>query len=258
MASDAASLSIIIPAYNEQRDIARSLEEVMTFARACPTLREVIVVDDGSTDGTAAIVEAARLRYADFPAALRLVQNGRNLGKGATVRNGVLAAAGEIVLFTDADLSAPIMEAPRLVEPVAEGVCDVAIGSRAVDRSLIGVRQGRFRENAGKMFNVIVRVLTGLPIRDTQCGFKAFRRDAVLPIFELQRVGGFAFDVELLYLARRRGLRIREIPVRWSHVTHSKVHILWDSLRMFLDVLRIRLRASLGGYRESTHPAGRS
>jgi len=248
MSIGATSVSVVIPAYNEQGDIAAALDGILEFATAFPGICEIIVVDDGSTDGTAAVVEAARQRRADSPVALRLLRHGRNLGKGAAVRNGILAATGDLVLFTDADLSAPITEAPRLLEPVARGECDIASGSRALDRRLIGVRQGFFRENAGRIFNVLVRILTRLPIRDTQCGFKVFRRQPALPVFQAQRIGGFAFDVEVLYLAQRRGLRIREIPVRWNHVAHTKVHIVRDSLRMFLDVLRIRWRTLLHGY----------
>jgi len=247
MSSGATSVSIVIPAYNEQGDVADALERILEFAAASPGIGEIIVVDDGSTDDTAAIVEATRQRLMDSPVALRLVRHPRNLGKGVAVRNGILAATGDLVLFTDADLSAPITEAPRLLDPVRRGECDIAIGSRALDRRLIGVRQGFFRESAGRIFNVLVRVLTRLPIRDTQCGFKVFRRQPALPVFQAQRIGGFAFDVEVLYLAQRRGLRIREVPVRWNHVSHTKVHLVRDSLRMFLDVLRIRWRALRGG-----------
>ena len=239
----------MIPAYNEAHCIAESLAGVMAFARDCPAVCEVIVVDDGSTDGTSAIVEALRPEYESCPARLRLIRSPRNLGKGVSVRKGVLAATGDVVLFTDADLSTPMCELPRLVRPIVEGRCDVVVGSRAINRRLIAVRQGRFRETAGKLFNLFVRCLTGLYIRDTQCGFKAFRRPAILPVFEVQRIARFAFDAEILYLAARRGLRIREIPVRWSHAAHTKVDMLRDSVGMFLDVLRIRMNDLCGAYR---------
>lgn len=263
MTPDATFISIVIPAHNEQMCISGSLDAVMALCRTYPAVREVIVVDDGSTDATAALVEMTRLRYAAAASgpALRLIRNPGNLGKGAAVRNGVLAATGDIVLFTDADLSTPLSEVPRLIEPIVEGRCDLAIGSRALDRRLIGVHQSLFRENAGKLFNVIVRTITRMPIRDTQCGFKAFRRAAVLPILEMQQIGGFAFDVEMLYRAMKGGLRIREIPVRWDHVAHTQVRMARDSLRMFIDVLRIRFRARRGASlrhgadgRDSTRP----
>jgi dolichyl-phosphate beta-glucosyltransferase len=149
----------------------------------------------------------------------------------------------------DVDLSSPMSELPGLVGPILAGQCDIVVGSRALDRSLIAARQSRFRETAGKIFNVLVRRLTGLPIYDTQCGFKAFRRTALAPILKLQRVQTFAFDVEMLYLASRMGLTIREIPVHWSHVSHTKVKLFRDSIRMFFDLLGIRLNGLLGRYR---------
>lgn len=237
-------VSIIIPAYNEESCIAGTLNHVLAFASTFAAIREVIVVSDGSTDNTARIVEEIAERRDAGTAAIRLVCNPRNMGKGAAVRRGVLAATGDVVLFTDADLSAPMSEAPLLLDPIAQGRYDVTIGSRALDRHSIGVHQGPFREKAGRIFNFLVRAVTGMPFRDTQCGFKAFRRDALLPILQKQRIEGFAFDVELLFHAGRAGLRIAEIPVRWNHVHHSKVHMLRDPLRMFLDVVRIRLRVA--------------
>lgn len=255
MTPNAVSISVVIPAYNEQTCIADSLDAVLAFAKTYPALQEVIVVDDGSTDATASAVTAAQARHvaSGGSPALRLLRNPCNQGKGATVRNGVLAATGDIVLFTDADLSAPIAEAPRLIEPIAAGDYDMVIGSRAIDRALIGVRQSVFRENAGKVFNVLVRTITRMPIRDTQCGFKAFRRTAVLPIFQMQRIGGFAFDVELLYWAIKGGLRVHEVPVHWNHVAHTQVRLIRDSMRMLLDVLRLRLQAWRTGPRPADH-----
>lgn len=246
--ADTPWLSIVIPAFNEEACIERSLEQVLAFAaeqrRAC----EVIVVDDGSTDSTAAIVEWVRGRHHASTVRLELIRHGHNRGKGAAVRTGMLHARGEIVLFTDTDLSSPISEIPRLLEPIVAGECDVVIGSRALDRSLIEVRQTRFRETAGKLFNAMVRKTTGLDIRDTQCGFKTFRREAALPLFRMQRIGEFAFDVEILYLASKAGLTIREIPVRWGHVAHTKVRMFRDSVLMFRDVLAIRLNDARGRY----------
>lgn len=204
----------------------------------------MLVVDDGSTDATAKVVERSR---AQFPE-LRLLANGRNRGKGFSVRRGMLEACGEIALFTDADLSAPIEEADKLLAALRKGPYDVAIGSRAVDRSLIEVRQSAFRERAGIIFNQIVRRVTGLPFQDTQCGFKAFRRQKARVIFERQRTEGWGFDPEILFLAHRRGLRIAEIPVRWAHDPATKVRMFEDSLRMFVDLLGIRWNAAMGRY----------
>ncbi|MEP0841946.1 MAG: glycosyltransferase family 2 protein [Phycisphaerae bacterium] len=242
------SLSIIIPAYNEQARIGASLAEVLRFAQARPGGAEVIVVDDGSTDGTADLVSAFIAEHAGGEAALRLLRHEHNQGKGAGVRTGFQHAAGEIVLFTDADLSAPIDEAPRLIEPILAGECDVAIGSRALAGSVIQVRQSWLRRSMGRVFNRLVRAWTGLDIRDTQCGFKAFRRAAMAPAFAVQRVSGFAFDVELLYLARKLGLRVREVPVTWNHVGDSRVSLVFDSAAMFVELLKVRWNDRRGGY----------
>jgi glycosyltransferase involved in cell wall biosynthesis len=232
----APPLSIVIPAYNEAKRISRTLERLQDYLESKGWAAEVIVVNDGSSDDTVAVVRS----YVNRWGALRLVDNGSNLGKGFSVRNGALGAQGDIVLFTDADLSAPIAEAPKLIDPIVKGECDVTFGSRAVDRSLIGVHQSTFRETSGRIFNLFVQTLTGLPFKDTQCGFKAFRRSAVGPVFERQTIVGFGFDPEILYIAKKRGLRLREIPVRWDHVEGTTVRFLRDSCRMFLDLLRIR------------------
>lgn len=237
-------LSIIIPAYNEAKRISRTLETLQEYLGSKGWAAEVIVVNDGSLDDTVAIVNAYISRWN----ALRLVDNGGNLGKGFSVRNGAQGAEGDIVLFTDADLSAPIAEAPKLIDPIANGECDVTFGSRAVDRSLIGVHQSPFRETSGRIFNLFVQGLIGLPFKDTQCGFKAFRRSAAGPVFERQTIMGFGFDPEILYIAKKRGLRLREIPVRWDHVEGTTVRFLRDSCRMFLDLLRIRWNDFCGKY----------
>jgi len=206
---------------------------------------EILVVDDGSADRTAAVAEFFRGK---FPA-LRVISNGVNRGKGYSVRRGMLEARGGIVLFTDADLSAPIEEADKLF--TALETYDVAIGSRALDRRLISVHQSRFREFAGIIFNTIVRLCLRLPFVDTQCGFKAFRREPCRIIFEQQRIERFGFDPELLYLARHHGLRAVEIPVRWGHSPATKVSMFRDSLQMFFDVLIIRWNAITGRYPRS-------
>ena len=245
----AQTISLVVPAYDEESCIGQSVADIMAYTAAHPAIREVIVVDDGSTDRTPAIVEESRGTHTANAARLTLLRHERNQGKGAAVRTGLLHATGDVVAFTDADLSSPMSELPALVGPILAGQCDIVVGSRALDRSLIATRQSRFRETAGKIFNVLVRGLTGLPIYDTQCGFKAFRREAIGPILKLQRVETFAFDVEMLYLASRMGLTIREIPVHWSHVSHTKVKLFRDSIRMFFDLLGIRLNGLLGRYR---------
>ena len=246
------ALSIVMPAYNEAARIGKSLAEVLRFAAAYPGGAEVIVVDDGSTDATVRVVEGY---LPGAGAALKLLRHPANRGKGAAVRTGFDAAAGDIVLFTDADLSAPIAEAPRLIELIRANACDIAIGSRALNPSLIRVNQTWVRRTMGRTFNRLVRVWTGLPIRDTQCGFKAFRRDIVASIFAAQRVQGFAFDVELLYLAAGRGLRIVEVPVTWNHVADSRVSLLADSAAMFGELVRIRVNDWRGVYDEAQTPA---
>jgi len=232
----APQLSIIIPAFNEAKRISRTLETLQKYLESKGWTAEVIVVNDGSSDETAAVVES----YCSQWNALRMIDNGGNQGKGFSVRSGAREAQGDVILFTDADLSAPITEAPKLIDPIANGECDVTFGSRAVDRSLIGVHQSPFRETSGRIFNLFVQGLTGLPFKDTQCGFKAFSRGAAGPVFERQTIMGFGFDPEILYIAKKRGLRLREIPVRWDHVEGTTVRFLRDSCRMFLDLLRIR------------------
>ena len=237
-------LSIVIPAFNEERRLPKSLQRIQAYLKSRCLRAEVLVVDDGSTDATSKVVEASR---SGFPE-LRLISNGRNRGKGFSVRHGMLEARGEFALFTDADLSAPIEEADKLLAPLRDGSYDGAIGSRAVDRSLIEVHQPAYRERAGIVFNRIVRGLTGLPFHDTQCGFKAFRREKARVIFEQQRTAGFGFDPEILFLARQKGLQIAEIPVRWAHDPTTKVNLFRDSMRMFFDLLAIRWNALVGRY----------
>lgn len=242
MNSPAPELSIVIPAFNEQRRLPETLRRVRAYLEARRADAEVIVVDDGSRDATAALVEARR---GEFPG-LRLVSNGVNRGKGYSVRHGMLEARGRIVLFTDADLSAPIEEADKLLAAMRDH--EVAIGSRGVDRSLIEVHQSPLREFAGIVFNFLVRAITGLRFVDTQCGFKAFLREPSRIIFEQQRIERFGFDPEILFLAKRHGLRAVEIPVRWAHDPQTKVNMVRDSLRMFGEVLSIRWNWMLGRY----------
>ncbi|HEX7698994.1 MAG TPA: dolichyl-phosphate beta-glucosyltransferase [Candidatus Acidoferrum sp.] len=242
MSSAVPDLSIIIPSYNEEARLPATLERIAEYLSSFGREAEVLVVDDGSKDGTAAVAEYFRIKIPT----LRVVSNGVNRGKGYSVRHGMQEAHGRIALFTDADLSAPIEEAGKLID--ALDTYDLAIGSRAMDRSLISVHESPFREFAGIIFNKIVRSILWLPFVDTQCGFKAFRRERCGILFEQQTIEGFGFDPELLFLARRHGLRVVEIPVRWGHSPATKVSMLHDSMQMFIDVFTIRWNSLRGRY----------
>jgi dolichyl-phosphate beta-glucosyltransferase len=242
MSPEAPELSIIIPAYNEELRLPATLSRIAAYTRSSRRRIEVIVVDDGSRDKTVAVAEQFRN---EIPS-LRVVSNGENRGKGYSVRHGMQEARGEIVLFTDADLSAPIEEVEKLLPAMKTN--DVAIGSRAMDRSQITVHESPFREFAGIIFNKIVRLILWLPFVDTQCGFKAFRRQPCKIIFDQQTIERFGFDPELLYLARHHGLRSVEISVRWGHSPATKVSMMRDSLMMFVDVFAIRWNSLTGKY----------
>ncbi|MGA8222852.1 MAG: dolichyl-phosphate beta-glucosyltransferase [Candidatus Acidiferrales bacterium] len=245
-------LSIVIPALNEEARLPRALARIRDYLAARglgPGQAEIIVVDDGSSDGTARVAE----EWSRQLPSIRLVSNGENRGKGFSVRHGMLEARGRIALFTDADLSAPIEEADKLFAALEAGN-DVAIGSRALDRSLISTRQSRFREIAGMIFNAFVRIFTALRFHDTQCGFKAFVAVPSRIVFEQQRIERFGFDPEILFLAKRHGLRAVEIPVRWAHDPATKVHVLRDSVLMFTDLVRIRWDWALGRYPKRPAP----
>src|SRR5947199_1414615 len=229
--------TVVIPCFNEEARIGETLRVTLNYLTANAPDSELIVVNDGSIDGTA---EITRNGFPGTKIATRLLENFTNRGKGAAVRLGLLAAREPIGLFFDADLSTPLGETPKLIQPIANGEVDIAFGSRALDRSLIGVHQPWRREQGGRVFNLLVRVATSLPFWDTQCGFKAFQLDVCRPILEAAHVNGFAFDVELLFLAHRAGLRIREIPVRWNHAEGSKVNFFRDSLRMLREVISLR------------------
>jgi glycosyltransferase involved in cell wall biosynthesis len=236
-------LTVVIPVYNEAARLSETIPQVVQYLQARPEACELIVVDDGSTDRTVAL---ARELLGGAPDA-RVISYLPNRGKGHAVRKGMLEARGEIILFSDADLSAPIAEAERLLDPIRKGY-DVVIGSRALDRSLIGVHQSALRENAGKMFNLFLRTVTGLPFKDTQCGFKAFRRPVAQHVLPVQTIDGFGFDPELLYVARKFGYRLLEVPVHWAHREGTKVHVLRDGLRMALNVFEIRWNDLAGKY----------
>jgi glycosyltransferase involved in cell wall biosynthesis len=240
------SLSIVVPAYNEGARLGKSLRSIVTYLNENASEAELIVVDDGSTDYTAT---AAREELSESQGVrTSVISYQSNLGKGRAVRLGLLASRGDIALFMDADLSTPITEMPKLIDPISRGECDLAFGSRALDRSLIGVHQPWRREQGGRVFNLAVRLATGLPFWDTQCGFKAFRMSSCRPIIEGATIDRFGFDVELLYVAYRAGLRLKEIPVRWDHAEGSKVNVLTDSYKMLSEVGRIRQQARRGVY----------
>jgi len=236
-------LSIVIPAYNEAGRIASSLEAIQGYVRSKLFAVETIVVDDGSTDNT--------VEVASRQAGIRVLRNDCNRGKGFSVRHGVLEARGELVLFTDADLSSPIGEADKLLAAMESSNADAVVGSRALQRELIGVHQSPFREWGGRFFNLLVQIFTGLPIHDTQCGFKLFRRGVTRRAFELQRVERFGFDPEILFLIHRLGGKVVEVPVRWNHSPATKVHYLRDSLHMTLDLMALRWRAWTGQYEKA-------
>jgi dolichyl-phosphate beta-glucosyltransferase len=240
------SLSIIVPAYNEGSRLGSSLRAIVGYLSEYVSETELIVVDDGSTDGTAS---AAREELATAKnVRTSVISYQSNLGKGRAVRLGLLASRCDVALFTDADLSTPITETPKLLEPIARGECDLAFGSRALDPSLVGIHQPWRREQGGRVFNLAVRLATGLPFWDTQCGFKAFRMSACRPIIEGATIDRFGFDVELLYVAHRAGLRLREVPVRWDHAEGSKVNVATDWYRTLSEVGRIRQQARRGLY----------
>lgn len=235
-----------MPAYNEAGRLATSLPIVVDYLSKDWPESELIVVDDGSTDETARVAHD----ILDNNGSVRtsIISYKSNLGKGRAVRLGLQAARGDIALFSDADLSTPITEVPKLTEPISRGDVDVAFGSRALDRSLIGVHQPWRREQGGRIFNFVVRLATGLPFWDTQCGFKAFRMKVCRPIVESATVDRFGFDVELLYVAYRAGLRLKEIPVRWNHDADSKLSVVSDSLKAINEVVSIRQQARRGVY----------
>ena len=217
-----SSLSVVIPAYNEAPRIGKSLRAVLAYLNREASGSEVIVVDDGSTDDTVRVAENIFAEDAGR-ISTRVIRVAPNRGKGHAVRTGLLAARSPVALFSDADLSTPITETPKLVAPIEAGEYDVVFGSRALDRSLIGVHQPWQREQSGRLFNLVMRLATRLPFWDTQCGFKAFRMDVCRPLIEAAAIDRFGFDVELLYVAHLAGLRLKERAVRWNDVEGSKV-----------------------------------
>jgi dolichyl-phosphate beta-glucosyltransferase len=235
--------SIVIPAYNEGQRLRPTLEQVLAYVRQQGWDTEIIVVDDGSRDDTAQIVRS----FAASDPRLKLVENPGNRGKGYSVRHGMLKAQGEIILFSDADLSSPIEEMPKLLQAIEAGA-DIAIGSRWLRAELQTRRQSLHRQFFGRIFNALNRFILGLGFKDTQCGFKAFTRRAAQTILPLQRIERWGFDPEILFLARKFGFRVEEVPVRWGHTGGTRIHPLVDGARMFEEMLRIRWYDISGKY----------
>jgi dolichyl-phosphate beta-glucosyltransferase len=235
--------SIVIPAYNEGQRLGASLEKVLAYVHQQGWDAEVIVVNDGSRDNTADIVRA----FAKKDPMLRLVENPGNRGKGYSVRNGILSSRGDIVIFSDADLSSPIEEIPKLLKPIAEGA-DIAIGSRWLQAELQTQRQSLHRQLFGRIFNLMLRVTLGLQFADTQCGFKALTRRAAQTILPLQRIERWGFDPEILFLARQFGFRVVEVPVRWGHSGGTRINPVMDGAKMFQEMLRVRWYDMTGKY----------
>jgi glycosyltransferase involved in cell wall biosynthesis len=235
--------SIVIPTYNESGRIPKTLESVVGCIRARGWDAEVIVVNDGSTDATAEVVRA----FAQTAPEVRLMENPGNRGKGYSVRAGMLAAQGKVVLFTDADLSAPIEEAERLFAAITEGA-DIAIGSRWLERGRQTQRQPLYRQFFGRCFNTLIRAVMGLKFADTQCGFKAFTRAAAQTVFQLQSIERWGFDPEILFIAIKRGFWIIEVPVSWAHDERTRMSYLKDGMKMLEEIAIIRWNAFRGRY----------
>lgn len=236
-------VSIVIPAYNESERMVAPLSEILDFADRGI---EIIVVDDGSSDDTAEIARDTLAAKKDV--ASQVIRYEKNRGKGFAVKTGLQAAKADIALFTDADLSTPIEEMSKLIDPIRRGEYDVTFGSRAIDRSLIGTHQPWRREQGGKVMNLIIRTMSGLEFYDTQCGFKAFSMPKFRPLLELMTIDRFGFDVEFLFVAELHGLRLAEIPVRWNDVAGSKVSVLRDTRRMISELAQIRRNARKDRY----------
>ncbi|HWC15574.1 MAG TPA: dolichyl-phosphate beta-glucosyltransferase [Terriglobales bacterium] len=236
--------SIIVPAYNEAERIGASLEHMLAYMGESRWSAEIIVVNDGSSDNTAAVVQ----EYARRNPIIRILENPGNRGKGYSVRNGMLNASGQILLFTDADLSSPIEEAEKLFAVIENGEADVAIGSRYLRSELQTRKQPLHRRMMGRAFNLALKTILGLSYADTQCGFKAFSRKAVMTIFPNMKIERWGFDPEILFLARRYGLRVAEIPVSWAHDHRSKINPLRDGTRMLGELLRVRMNSMGGKY----------
>ena len=240
---DSYTYSIIIPAYNESQRILASLDKILAYIAEQQWGAEVIVVNDGSRDNTAEIVR----EYAKTHPPVKLIENPGNRGKGYTVRNGMMHAHGDILLFTDADLSSPIQEARKLFAAIANGA-DVTFGSRWLQAELQTERQPLYRQVFGRIFNLLLRIILGLKYKDTQCGFKAFTRKAAHQIFSRQMIDRWGFDPEILFLAEKFGYKVAEVPVEWAHDNRSKINPVTDGAKMFVEMLRVRWADMTGKY----------
>jgi len=240
-------LTVVIPVYNEEHRVGTTLREGLTFLRAQHLSAEVLAVDDGSTDDSVKIIRSFQPRTGRN-VALKVLKHGHNRGKGAAVRTGMLASRGHFALYLDADNSTPLSEYAK-IRPLLK-TFDVVVGSRAVDRSQVKVRQPFYREAMGRTFNLMVQALAVPGIQDTQCGFKAFRGEPARRIFARQTIERFGFDPEILFIARRLGCRLTEVQVKWVNSPDSKVHVFRDSTRMLLELLTIRDNARRGLYDE--------
>jgi len=243
--------SIVVPAYNEAERLVPSLNRMLAYLEEAKWSAEIIVVNDGSRDRTAAVVK----EFASRNPIVRLVENPGNRGKGYSVRHGMMSASGQFLLFTDADLSSPIEEAPKLFAPIESGAADVTIGSRYLQSELQTRKQPVHRRMLGRAFNVALRLILGLSYVDTQCGFKAFSRNAVNEVFPNMKIERWGFDPEILFLAKRYGLRVTEVPVSWAHDHRSKINPIRDGARMFWELMRVRLNSMEGKYLPSTSTA---
>lgn len=242
-------LSIIVPAYEESARLGGPLREMVRYLKDNNIRGEIIVVDDGSGDDTAEVAEKAFAEFPpDFGVDTRVIRYEKNRGKGFAVKTGLLAAKGDVALFSDADLATPIGELPKLIDPIRNGEFDVTFGSRALDRTLIGTHQPWRREQGGKVFNFIVKQATGMPFWDTQCGFKAFNLEKFRPLLGVMTIDRFGFDVEFLYVAKLAGLRLKEIAVRWNDIAGSKLSLFRDVGQSLREVRLIRKQAKEGRY----------
>ena len=242
-------ISIVIPAYNESERLEAPLRTLIEYASNSDVVIEIIVVDDGSSDDTA---DVAKQAFAASPhVASNVIRYDENRGKGFAIKTGLLAANADAALFTDADLSTPIDEMPKLTDPIKSGEFDLTFGSRALDRSLIGTHQPWTREQGGRVVNLMIRTMSGLDFADTQCGFKAFNMAKFRPLLALMTIDRFGFDIEFLFVADHNGLRLAEIPVRWNDVAGSKVSPVRDTWRMVRELVQIRRNAKGGFYDKS-------
>ena len=239
-------LSIVIPAFDEAGRIGDSLSKIFTYLRANQPDAEVLIVDDGSGDDTSMVARSFCHEHSEIRS--HVIRYEQNRGKGFAVKTGLQAATANIALFSDADLSTPIEEMSKLIDPIRSGEYDVTFGSRALDRSLIGTHQPWRREQGGKVMNLVIRTMSGLPFADTQCGFKAFNMSKFRPLLDVMTIDRFGFDVEFLFVAYHHGLRLKEIPVRWNNVEGSKVSVMRDTRRMFTELAQVRRNARNGSY----------